>query len=135
MVELLNRLIGGFLAFGGVVAESMTRGQAWRFLDMGNRTERAIALARLVRATLVDVAADESSILDAVLDVGDCALTYRRRYVTQLEVPAVADLLVADESNPRSAAFQVAVMEEHLAQLPREASCIRDASPDHARRR
>ena len=34
-IELLNQLTMGFLAFGGVVAESMTRGQAWRFLDMG----------------------------------------------------------------------------------------------------
>lgn len=121
VVELLNQLTAGFLAFGGVVAESMTRGQAWRFLDMGNRIERGIAMARLVRATLVDLAADESSILDATLEVADSSLTYRRRYFTQLEVPAVVDILVADETNPRSAAFQVALLEDHLAQLPRDA--------------
>jgi uncharacterized circularly permuted ATP-grasp superfamily protein/uncharacterized alpha-E superfamily protein len=132
VVEMLNKLTAAFLAFGGVVAESMTRGQAWRFLDMGNRVERAAAVARLVRGTLVDVAADESSILDAVLDVGDCSLTYRRRYFTQLEVPAVVDLLVADESNPRSAAFQVALLEEHLAMLPREASHPRKQTDQQA---
>ena len=32
----------------------------------------------------------------------------------------MADLLVADESNPRAVAFQLAALEEHLAQLPRE---------------
>ena len=122
VVELLNRLTAGFLAFGGVVAESMTRGQAWRFLDMGNRMERTIAVARLVRSTLVDVAADETTILDAVLEVTDSSLTYRRRYLTHLEVAvAVVDLLVTDETNPRAAAFQVAALEEHLARLPRDA--------------
>ena len=44
VVETLNRLTVGFVAFSGVVAESMTRGQAWRFLDIGMRIERAIAV-------------------------------------------------------------------------------------------
>ena len=57
VVELLNRLAIEFLAFSGVVAESMTRGHAWRFLDMGNRVERAIVSSRLMRATLGTVIA------------------------------------------------------------------------------
>jgi uncharacterized circularly permuted ATP-grasp superfamily protein/uncharacterized alpha-E superfamily protein len=122
VVHLLNRLTIGFLAFDGVLAESMTRGQAWRFLDMGSRVERAIAVARLVRATLVEVVPDETALLDAVLEIADSSLTYRRRYLTQLEAPAVVDLLVADESNPRAVAFQIAAIEQHLADLPREAS-------------
>jgi uncharacterized alpha-E superfamily protein len=120
VVELLNRLTVELLAFSGVVAESMTRGQAWRFLDMGNRVERAIAVARLVRNTLVEVAPSEPAVLDAVLEIADSSLTYRRRYLTQLEVPAVVDLLVADESNPRAVVFQVVRLEKHLTELPRE---------------
>ena len=30
-------------AFSGLVMESMTRGDGWRFLDIGRRLERAIA--------------------------------------------------------------------------------------------
>jgi len=119
VVELLNRLAIKFLAFSGVVAESMTRGHAWRFLDMGNRLERAIALSRLLRSTLVNVAPDEPSLLDAILEIADSSLTYRRRYFTQLDAAAVVDLLVADEANPRSVAYQVAAIEEHLCCLPR----------------
>ena len=37
----LDRVIMRLAALGGVVMESMTRGQAWRFLDMGRRLERA----------------------------------------------------------------------------------------------
>jgi uncharacterized alpha-E superfamily protein len=50
----------------------------------------------------------------------DCSLTYRRRYLTHLETHAVADLLLADDSNPRGVAYQLAQLEQHLAALPRE---------------
>jgi uncharacterized alpha-E superfamily protein len=120
-LEMLNRLVAGFLAFSGMVADSMTRGQAFRFLDLGMRLERALALAHLVRATLVQVGDEERFTLDALLEIADSSLTYRRRYLTQLEVPAVIDLIFADETNPRSAAFCVAAIHEHLASLPRDA--------------
>jgi uncharacterized alpha-E superfamily protein len=121
VVQLLNRLAIEFLAFGGVVAESMTRGQAWRFLDLGRRIERGIVMAQLLRSTLVLVVSDESNMLDAVLEIADSSLTYRRRYFTVLDIVAVLDLLVADESNPRAVAYQVAAIEQHITGLPREA--------------
>jgi uncharacterized circularly permuted ATP-grasp superfamily protein/uncharacterized alpha-E superfamily protein len=121
VAQLLNRLAIEFLAFGGVVGESMTRGQAWRFLDLGRRIERGIVMARLLRATLAKAVPDEFNMLDAVLEIADSSLTYRRRYFTQLDIAAVLDLLVADESNPRAVAYQVAAIEQHIAGLPREA--------------
>lgn len=129
VIELLNKLVAGFLAFDGMAAESMTRGQSWRFLDMGMRIERGIAAARLIRLTLVDESPEELFLLDAVLEAADSALTYRRRYVSQLEVPAVVDLLIADATNPRAVAFQLKAIEEHLASMPRESNHPR-FSPD-----
>jgi uncharacterized alpha-E superfamily protein len=70
----------------------------------------------------VDVRADESAVLDALLEISDSSLTYRRRYLTQLDVAAVVDLSVADETNPRAVAYQVAAIEQHLQALPREVS-------------
>jgi uncharacterized circularly permuted ATP-grasp superfamily protein/uncharacterized alpha-E superfamily protein len=122
VVELLNKLVHGYLAFGGMAADSMTRGLGWRFLDMGMRLERGAALARLIRATLMQVSQEELPILDALLDIGDSSLTYRRRYFTRIEPTAVLDLLIADEANPRSIAFQIAGIEEHLSRLPRESN-------------
>ena len=69
---------------------------------------------------MVDASAEESGLLDAVLEIGDSSLTYRRRYLTQLEAQAVVDLLIADETSPRAVAFQVAAIDTHLAALPRE---------------
>jgi uncharacterized circularly permuted ATP-grasp superfamily protein/uncharacterized alpha-E superfamily protein len=120
VIEMLNRLAIEFLAFAGVVAESMTRGHAWRFLDMGSRLERAIASSRLIRSTLVKVGADEPSLLEAILEIADSSLTYRRRYFTQLDTAAVVDLLLTDEANPRSVAYQVAAIEQHLCSLPQQ---------------
>ena len=116
--QLLNRLAIEFLAFSGVVAESMTRGYAWRFLDLGSRLERGVTLALLIEASLGHVIADEPALLDAILEIADSSLTYRRRYFTHLDAAAVVDLLVADEANPRSIAYQVAAIESHLGCLP-----------------
>jgi uncharacterized circularly permuted ATP-grasp superfamily protein/uncharacterized alpha-E superfamily protein len=121
-LELLNKLAAGLLAFSGVVSESMTRGQAWSFLDLGQRIERGVSTARLVRGVLVDVWPEETSLLESVLEIADSSLTYRRRYLTRMEAAAVIDLLLADETNPRSVAFQVGQIEEHLAKLPRESN-------------
>jgi uncharacterized circularly permuted ATP-grasp superfamily protein/uncharacterized alpha-E superfamily protein len=117
--ELLDNLIERFAAFVGLAGDSMTRGQAWRFLDIGRRVERVDFTARFASDTLTPPGSD-SVLLEAVLEVMDCSLTYRRRYLTHLETHAVADLLLADESNPRGVAFQLAQLEQHLSALPRE---------------
>lgn len=129
VLDRFNQFMTGFLAFGGMAADSMTRGLSWRFLDMGLRLERGIGVAELIRALLAEEHAEERFLLDALLETADSSLTYRRRYLTQLEPAAVVDLLVADETNPRSIAYQLAGIEEHLARLPRESThpqCNRD---------
>jgi uncharacterized circularly permuted ATP-grasp superfamily protein/uncharacterized alpha-E superfamily protein len=127
--ELLDNLIERFAAFVGLAGDSMTRGMAWRFLDIGRRVERVDFTARFVGETLTPPGND-SVLLEAVLEVMDCSLTYRRRYLTHLEAHAVADLLLADESNPRGVAFQLAQLDQHLDALPRE-----NSQPDRNRDR
>src|SRR6202043_4096363 len=114
-------LIVTLAAFVGLASDSMTRGQAWRFLDMGRRIERVLFISRFLKDTLVENGADPV-LLEAVLDISDSSLTYRRRYLTHLEAHAIADLLLADESNPRGTAFQLAQLEQHLNALPRESA-------------
>jgi uncharacterized alpha-E superfamily protein len=55
-----------------------------------------------------------------VLEIADSTMTYRRRYFAQPQWPPVLDLLLADDSNPRSLAFQIHALAEHAANLPRE---------------
>jgi uncharacterized alpha-E superfamily protein len=86
---------------------------------MGRRIERALGCLNLLRGTLIPVLPREASLLEAVLEVADSAMTYRRRYMTSLQAAPVLDLLLADESNPRSVAFQLVRLTEHVEALPR----------------
>jgi uncharacterized alpha-E superfamily protein len=61
-------------------------------------------------------------LLEAVLEIADSLMTYRRRYLSNLQTAPVLDLLLADESNPRSLAFQLVSLSDDVESLPRDAS-------------
>jgi uncharacterized circularly permuted ATP-grasp superfamily protein/uncharacterized alpha-E superfamily protein len=120
MLALLNQVLMNLSAFSGLAMESMTRTQGWRFLDMGRRLERAVYTCALLRSTLVVPGSNESAVIESVLEIADSLMTYRARYLTTLQGAPLLDLLVTDESNPRSIAFQLAVLTEHVENLPRD---------------
>jgi uncharacterized alpha-E superfamily protein len=122
LLAVLNQMMVSLAALGGMVMESMTRGQGWRFLDLGRRLERALCTVRLLGDTLVRATPNEAPLLEALLEIADCAITYRRRYLADLQAAPVLDLLLADESNPRSVAFQLVALTDHVEQLRRAAS-------------
>ena len=119
-VGVLNQTLLGLAAFHGLARENMTRAQAWRFLDMGLRLERAVYLATLLDATLRSPEAENPSLLEAVLEVVDSSITFRSRYNLLPTVPAVFDLVLLDDKNPRSVLFQIKQLVKHFEQLPRE---------------
>ncbi|HEX3695479.1 MAG TPA: circularly permuted type 2 ATP-grasp protein [Polyangia bacterium] len=121
LARLLDRLVMNLAALSGMVMESMTRGQAWRFLDMGRRLERAINMVFLMRAALTTTIEREGPLLEAVLEVADSSITYRRRYLASLQVTPVIDMLLADETNPRSVAYQLSALATHMSHLPGQA--------------
>jgi uncharacterized alpha-E superfamily protein len=103
-------------SFAGLAQENMNRAAGWRFLDMGRRAERAINTTRFARQFAYDEAGDED--LDVLLTLVDCQITYRSRYLVQPLLAPVRDLAVLDPYNPRSVAFQIAGLNEHIAALP-----------------
>jgi len=115
----LNRMIIDLAAFSGMEMESMTRGHGWYFLDIGRRVERALAVTRLVKSALA-AAASRQAMLEPLLEVADSSMTYRQRYFAEPQWPPVLDLILADRSNPRALAFQLAALADLLAHLPRE---------------
>ena len=119
-VSILNQTLLGLAAFHGLARENMTRAQAWRFLDIGLRLERAIYLGTLLDATLRSPEADNPSVLEAVLEVADSSITYRSRYNLLPTLPAVFDLVLLDDKNPRSVLFQIEQLTKHFERLPRE---------------
>ncbi|MGO8752059.1 MAG: circularly permuted type 2 ATP-grasp protein [Thermoguttaceae bacterium] len=115
---VLNQMLNLLSALSGLGMESMTRGPGWRFMDMGRRIERAIQTLGLLRGTLARQSGELSALLEAILEVADSSMTYRYRYLTSLQLAPVLDLLLADETNPRSVAFQLAALVEHARELP-----------------
>jgi len=107
-------------AFSGLARENMTRAHGWRFLDMGRRIERGVYLCAFLENALRSPEADNPSVLETVLDVCDCAITYRSRYNLLPNIAAVYDLVLLDDTNPRSLLFQLAQLEKHFARLPQE---------------
>jgi uncharacterized circularly permuted ATP-grasp superfamily protein/uncharacterized alpha-E superfamily protein len=118
MVALLDRAVMILAALSSLAADSMTRGHAWRFLDMGRRLERSIHLVSLLRSALDP--SPEGALLQELLHIADGSMTYRRRYLATLQVAPVVDLLLTDETNPRSVVFQVATLGKHIDALPRD---------------
>ncbi len=117
---VLNQTLMGLAAFHGLARENMTRAQAWRFLDMGLRLERAMYLCTLLDATLRSPEAENPSLLEAVLEVVDSSITFRSRYNLLPTVPAVFDLVLLDDKNPRSVLFQIKQLVKHFERLPKE---------------
>ena len=115
----LNRLVTDLAAFSGMEMESMTRGHGWLFLDIGRRLERSLAATRLIRSAIVK-SPSPIAMLEPLLEVADSSMTYRRRYFAEAQLSPVLDLLLADETNPRALAFQLAALARLLAQLPRD---------------
>jgi uncharacterized alpha-E superfamily protein len=107
------------------VMEGMTRGDGWRFLDIGRRLERALQMTELLRASVPPGEGASGGALEAVLEIADSAITYRSPYLTSLQTDLMLDLLLVDEANPRSIAFQLARLREHVDQLPASQQAIR----------
>jgi uncharacterized circularly permuted ATP-grasp superfamily protein/uncharacterized alpha-E superfamily protein len=120
LMRLLDRIVTALAAFSGLAMDSMTRGQAWRFLDMGRRLERGVHVRSLVHGAFAVPCKQEAALLEAMLEVADSSMTYRRRYLATLQVAPVVDLLLTDETNPRSVVFQIAALADHVDALPRE---------------
>ena len=119
-VAVLNETLLSLAAFQGLARENMTRAQAWRFIDMGLRIERAIYLSTLLDAALRAPDAENPSALEAILEVADSSITYRSRYSLLPHISAVFDLVLLDDKNPRSVLFQINQLVQHFEHLPRE---------------
>jgi uncharacterized alpha-E superfamily protein len=53
------------------------------------------------------------------LELCDSTITYRTRYLGQLQPAPVLDLVILDDSNPRSLVFQLRALDGHLDYLAR----------------
>ncbi len=120
----VSTVVLGFSAtVAGLAAENMLRSGGRLFLDLGRRVERAWATSRLI-AQAVDYGTGQHTgpldpALRLALELCNSVITYRSRYLSTLQPGPVFDLVLADESNPRALAFQLAAIRDILAELAR----------------
>lgn len=118
VLSVLDNLLLHLSALAGMSKENTTRGSGWRFLDLGRRLERSQFTVDML--CIVQNASKDGLLgIDALLEVFDSGITYRSRYLTELQFAQAVDLLLVDEDNPRSLLFQLSVAKRHLDALPK----------------
>lgn len=110
----LDLVIVTTTTLAGYALDSMTRSVGFRFLSIGRRLER---LAFLTHALQHACSNGRDAGLTWLLELCDSVITYRSRYMSQPEWLPVLDLLLLDESNPRSVLFQALGICEYLGKL------------------
>ena len=91
-----------------------------KLIDIGafiDRMERAIQMSELLRCSLESADDELEPCLQILLQIADSSITYGTRYPTELQAELVLELLIADESNPRSVAFQLATLLHQINRL------------------
>ncbi|VXB28655.1 circularly permuted type 2 ATP-grasp protein [Aeromicrobium sp. 9AM] len=119
VAESAGRMLTGILSLQGVTA-NMIRDPGWRMIGTGRAVERGLQLCHLLRSTTtvrrgLDVDRDLHT---AVLSAAESAVTHRMRYRGYVRLAGVLELLLTDGDNPRSLAFGIAELREHLAPMP-----------------
>lgn len=127
ILTLIDRLLFHLAAVSGRIHDGMIRGPAWRFLDIGRRIERARDTVSLLTSVMDEKLISDRAMLKAVLEILDCEMTYRSRYLENLQQNGVLDLAITDETNPHSLAFQAVLLMEHLESIPQTEHPLRSA--------
>lgn len=121
MLELrmthLQNILGRVAALTGLMHENLTHGDGWHFMMLGRRVARAAFGSRALGA-LFDHGLGDSQVLEATLRLFDSVMTYRSRYRSRVEPHFTIHLLLLDEANPRSLAFQFQQIDEIVSVLP-----------------
>lgn len=117
--QTLNEMLAILGSIHGGISENMTRAHDWYFLEIGRRVERAINLSALIQRVLVPASVNSRQMMNNLLVATDSSYTYRGRYLTNVQMAPLIDLLIADESNPRSVLYQIIQLRDTLKKLPR----------------
>ena len=104
VMTILDDAAASLMTLSGFAMDGMTRDMGWRFMSLGRRIERLQFQCVALRRAL---AMDADGNLEWLLELSDSIITYRSRYRAQPEWLPVLDLLLCDETNPRSILFQL----------------------------
>ena len=118
--EALEQVGTQLYAITGAQTDRMTRDDGWRLLTIGRQIERLHTMSNALTIMLEhDVLQSERERAFAlVLGLFDSTITYRSLYQRRQELPALLDLLIFDDENPRALVTMVDVLRRELPRLP-----------------
>ena len=114
----LESLITLLAAFFGLCNETMPHHYGWRFMDIGRFIERLMTSLELLKLALITARLPGIPLWEIVLASTDNLTVYRRRYRSQLHPTAILDLLLFDETNPRSVGYMLKRLGRQIERLP-----------------
>ncbi|TVQ69843.1 MAG: hypothetical protein EA373_07845 [Oceanospirillales bacterium] len=114
----LEGVVTHLAAFFGLCNETMPHHYGWRFLDIGRFIERVLCTLELLKLALLTARQPGIPLFEVVLATTDNFTVYRRRYRSQLHPSAILDLLLFDETNPRSVGYILKRLERQIQRLP-----------------
>ncbi len=117
LLAALDDVVSFCATLSGLAQENMTRGRGWLFLDLGRRIERAQFVVSAALGPFQASPIDWDAAMRLALELCDSTISYRWRYLGQLQPAPVLDLVVLDESNPRALGFQLDTIQDHLDRL------------------
>ena len=118
----LEGVVTHLAAFFGLCNETMPHHYGWRFLDIGRFIERILSTLELLKLALLSARQPGIPLCEVVLATTDNFTVYRRRYRSQLHPSAILDLLLFDETNPRSVGYMLKRLERQIQRLPQPTS-------------
>jgi uncharacterized circularly permuted ATP-grasp superfamily protein/uncharacterized alpha-E superfamily protein len=117
LIAALDDIIRFVATVSGLAQENMTRGPGWLFLDLGRRIERGQFVLGSALGPMQQSPIDWDAAMRLALELCDSSISYRWRYLGQLQPAPVLDLVALDDSNPRAFAFQMRSIASHLDRL------------------
>ncbi len=123
---LIDGILHDLSSVIGLWNESVVRGPAWRFGEIGRRIERVFGVIyglrgamanqspreaiELARAGASEQSYDAQRLIEIVLATNESLVAYRRRYRSDVEFAFAAHLIVSDERNPRAVASALTII-------------------------
>lgn len=117
-IEVLDVIGIQLVALVGFQADRMTRDLGWHMLAAGRLIERLVNLSGILVAFFTHAAVYTPRGFETLLVLFDSSITYRTRYQRQQDIPALMDLLVTDETNPRSISCILQALKGEVKHLP-----------------
>jgi uncharacterized circularly permuted ATP-grasp superfamily protein/uncharacterized alpha-E superfamily protein len=110
----LDAAVLNMATLSGLVAENMTRGMGWRFLEIGRRIERAMAICSYIEGLFGDRPERVELSVRISLELCDSIITHRRRFPMDSYTLPALDVIMTDGPNPRSLLYQLEALRNEL---------------------